>query len=140
MSSQLWETQSFTVKPWKSREGYQAEIADQSGGALATTDGSGTVRDSSGTVLLQAPIQSEVPRHGTPKIEFSVTDGTGTTLGSGRVVKYGIGPRSKKATVAVTDAQGNEVVRLEPADKKGEQLAIHSDGNEVASVAVEEVK
>jgi hypothetical protein len=91
-------------------------------------------------VLLQVPIQSDVPRHGTPKIWFTIADGSGSSLGEGRVVKYGIGPRSKKATVAVTDAQGNEVVRVEPADKKGEQLTITTDGNEVASIGVSEVK
>jgi len=55
-------------------------------------------------------------------------------------VKYGLGPRARKATVAVSDGQGGEAARLEPRDKRGEQLALTAGGSELASIDVAVVK
>lgn len=126
---------SFTVAPTKSG----AEIKDAGGGALGSSDPSGSIADRSGTVFLRAPVRSEVERN-SATIEMDIADAEGNSIASAKVVRYGIGPRSKKATVAVTDAQGAEVARLKATDKKGEELAITSGDAQYATMTVEEVK
>ena len=53
------------------------------------------------------------------------------------MVKYGLGPRARKATVMLVDSQGGEAACLAPRDKRGEQLAVTTDGAELAPVGVE---
>ena len=132
----LWRTQAFTVAPTRNT----GEITDSDGAALGTWDAQGTVRDSSGTALLQAPVRSKGHRHKPAEVEMDLSDAGGAALGTARVVKYGLGPRGKKATVAIVDAQGAEVARLEPRDDKGEQLAVTSGTEEYATIGVTEVK
>lgn len=140
MGSSLWESQSFTVTPEKSREGYRAEITDASGGTIATCDNSGTLRDASGDVLLQTPVTWNKKRHGPSDIKMEVSDPSGSALGVASVVKYGVGPRAKKAIVSIKDAGGAEVARLEATDKRGEELAITNDTGTLATLTVSEVK
>jgi hypothetical protein len=136
----LWRASTFSVSPTRSRAGLTAEIKDAAGGALAICDPDGTVRDASGGVLLQAPVRWEARRNRPLDVEMGITDLEGRALGTARVVKYGLGPRAKKATVALIDGQGTEVARLEPQDKKGERLAVSAGGADLATVDVAEIK
>jgi hypothetical protein len=71
---------------------------------------------------------------------IEIADPDGRALGAGRVIKYGIGPRARKATIAIEDPHGVEAARLEPRDKRGEQLAVTTNGTELATVTVSQVK
>jgi hypothetical protein len=136
----LWRTPSLIVSPSGSGSGYTAEIKDQTGALLATCDAGGTVRDQSGDGLLVAPLRWEGRGDRPTDAGIEVTDPEGRGLGVGRVVKYGVGPRARKATIAMIDPDGGEAARLEPRDKRGEQLAFTANGSELATVAVNVVK
>lgn len=135
----LLRASSFTVAPTGSGGNHATEIHDSGGGILATCDAAGNISDPSNVVLLRAPVRSDVTRNSVT-VEMDITGAEGDAIAIARVVKYGIGPRSKKATVAVTDAQGTEIARLEARDKKGEDLAVASGDTEYASIGVAEVK
>lgn len=136
----FWRMRSFTVAPASSRQGYRAEIKDAGGGTIATCDQDGVVTDASGTTLVTAPVRWESKPNRPIEAEIQIVDPDGISLGSGGVVKYGIGPRSKKATVAIMDSQGKDAVRLEPTDKKGEQLNLSSEAGTLATITVAEEK
>lgn len=136
---QFWGVSSFVVSPTRSGAGHIATIVDASGGALGSVDADGSVRDA-GAVLLRAPVRYETKRHGPLQVDMDIFDPAGAPLGSGKVVKYGIGPRSKTAHVAMLDPDGAEVTRIEPADKKGEELTVSGGGSKYATVAIAEVK
>jgi hypothetical protein len=133
---QLWRATSLTVAA--SRSG--TEIKDATGALIATCDPEGGVRDPSGNLLLRAPVHWKGHRNKPAHAEVEIVSADGATLGAGRVVKYGLGPRAKKATVAITDTGGEEVARLEPRDKKGEQLAVVSEAGVLATIDVAVVK
>lgn len=136
----LWQASSFVVTPTRSRDGFVADIKDQSGSLIGTSDAAGRVMDAVGGVLLQAPVRYEAPRTGPISVEMPIADAQGRALGTARVVKWGLGPRSKKATVALLDPEGEEVARVEPEDKKGEKLVATAGGVSLASVDVTDVK
>lgn len=136
----FWRAPSFTVVPSGTGRGYSAEIKDQAGATLATSDAEGTIRDVAGDVLLSAPLRWRDRGDRPTDAGIEVTDAEGRALGSGRVVKYGVGPRTRKATMAIVDPQGGEAARLEPRDKRGEQLTVAANGAELATVAVAQVK
>lgn len=131
---------SFTVNPAKSRAGHEAEIKDTGGGAIGATDSSGAVRDASGNVLFLAPVSYKTKRHGPLNVWMDIKTAQGDPLGTAQVVKYGLGPRSKTATLSLQSTTAEEIIRLEPADKKGERLRIFSGDTEYATIDVTEVK
>ncbi|MGH2979675.1 MAG: hypothetical protein ACRDLQ_08570 [Solirubrobacterales bacterium] len=139
-SHPFWRAPSFTVTPSGSGRGYTVEVKDQAGATLATADAEGTIRDRSGDVLLIAPLRWQDRGDRPTDAGIEVADAQGRPLGSGRVVKYGVGPRARKATMTIVDPQGGETARLEPRDKRGEQLAVAANGAELATVAVAQVK
>ena len=136
----FWRTPSLIVSPSGSGRGYTVEITDQTGGVLATCNAEGVVRDQSGEQLLAAPLRWHGRGDRPTDAGIEVADPAGRGLGAGRVVKYGVGPRARKATIAMIDPQGDEAARLEPRDKRGEQLAVTTNGSELATVAVNVVK
>lgn len=137
---QFWGVSSFVVSPTRSGAGHTATITDTSGGAIGSVDAGGSVCDAGGAVLLRAPVRYEAKRHGPVQVDMDLFDPAGAPLGGGKLVKYNIGPRSKTAHVAMLDPSGAEVARIEPADKKGEELTVSGNGSQYASIAVAEVK
>jgi hypothetical protein len=136
----FWRAPSLILSPSGSGHGYTVEITDQAGTVLATCDAEGAVRDPSGDALMVAPLRWQGRGERPTDAGIEVADPEGHALGAGRVVKYGVGPRARKATIAVVDAQGAEAARLEPRDKRGEQLAVTTNGTELATLAVQVVK
>jgi hypothetical protein len=136
----LWRTQSLVVAPAGAGRGYTVDITDRAGVTLATCDAEGAVRDQLGEQLLAAPLDWQGRRDKALSAVIEIADPEGRALGTGRIVKYGMGPRSRKATIAVVDPHGAEAVRLEPRDKRGEQLAVTTNGTELGTVAVSTVK
>ena len=139
-SHPFWRAPSFSVAPSGSGRGYTAEVKDQGGAPLATCDAEGTIRDASGDVLLSAPVRWQNRGDRPTDAGIEIADAEGRVLGSGRVVKYGVGPRARKATLAIVDPQGSEAARLEPRDKRGEQLAVAANGTNLATLSVAQVK
>lgn len=136
----LWDARRLIASPSGSGRGYAVEIKDESGAPIATCDATGAVRDDSGVELLAAPLRWEGRGQRPTDAGIQISDSEGRTLGAGRVVKYGLGPRARKATISIVDPQGVEAARLEPRDKKGEQLVVTTNGTELATVAVAVVK
>ncbi len=137
-SSSFWRAESYIVTP-RRRDG-TGEITDSGGGPLGSYDAAGRLMDSSGQVLLLAPVRSKGGRVRRPEVEMPISNAEGHLLGTARVVKYTLGPRSKKVTAAVTNEGGDEVARLEPRDDKGLRLAVTAGGADVATVDIEEIK
>jgi hypothetical protein len=135
----FWRAQSLVVAPTGAGRGYAAEIKDAAGAPVATCDAEGTVRDVSGDELLTAPVRWHGRRDRGLNAGIEIAAG-GRALGEGRVVKYGLGPRARKATIEISDAQGGATARLEPRDKRGEELAVTANGADLATVAVAVVK
>jgi len=136
----LFRTPSLTVTPSGAGRSYRVEVADSGGAPVATCDAAGAVRDTADHELLVAPLRWEGRGEKPTDAAIEVRGADGRPLGTGRVVKYGVGPRARKATVAVTAGQGGEAARLEPRDKRGEQLALTADGSQIASIDVAVVK
>ena len=136
----FWRAPSLILSPSGSGHAYAVEITDQLGTVLATCDAEGAVRDRSGEQLMIAPLRWHGRGDRPTDAGIEVADPAGRGLGAGRVVKYGLGPRARKATIALTDPQGDEAARLEPRDKRGEHLAVITNGSELATVAVNVVK
>ena len=136
----FWRTRSLVVEPTGSGRGYAVEIKDRAGAPLATCDAEGAVLDGSGDELLAVPLRWKGRGEKPTDASIEITDPDGRTLGEGRVVKYGVGPRARKATIMIVDPQGGEAACLAPRDKRGEQLAVTTDGAELATVGVDLVK
>ena len=136
----LFRTPSLTVTPSGSGRGYRVEVTDSGGAPVATCDAAGAVRDTAGREVLAAPLRWDGRGEKPTDAALDVRAADGRPLGTGRVVKYGLGPRSRKATVALTDGGGGEAARLEPRDKRGEQLVLTAGGSELASIDVAVVK
>jgi hypothetical protein len=136
----LFRTPSLTVTPSGAGSNYRVEVADSGGAPVATCDAAGAVRDTGGRELLAAPLRWDGRGDKPTDAAIEVRAADGRPLGTGRVVKYGLGPRARKATVAVIDGQGGEAARLEPRDKRGEQLALTADGTQFASIDVAVIK
>jgi hypothetical protein len=130
----------IVVRPTGHGKNYSVEVSDQAGSTVATCDPDGTIRDAAGTPLLSAPVRWAGRGDKPTDAGIEIADAGASPLGTARVVKYGVGPRAKKATIEVTDAQGAQVLRLEPRDKRGEELALTADDSEIATVAIEQVK
>ena len=103
--------------------GGTVEIKDGTGTPLASADDGGTIADAQGAQLIRAPLRFDGDRkHGTNAV-LDVAGADGAPLGQVRVRKYSVTPRSRKGTLAVMLGDA-EVARVEPEDKKGEELAI----------------
>lgn len=137
-ANSFWPDEAFIVTP-RRRDG-TGEITDTGGGPLASYDAAGRLLDSSGRVLLLAPVRSKGHRARQSEVDMPISNAEGQLLGTARVVKFSFGPRSKKVTAAVTNEGGEEVARLEPRDDKGLRLAVTAGGADVATVDVEEIK
>ena len=131
---------ALTLTPSGHGSGYSVAVGDRSGAPLAVCDAAGTVRGQGGEVLLHAPLRWEGRRDKPTGATLDIADGTGTPLGSAKVVKYGVGPRARKASLEIGDASGAAVALLEPRDHAGDELAIAADGRDVATIAVTKVK
>lgn len=136
----LLQAGRLTLRPSGHGRGYSVEVTDAGGTTLATCAADGTIADPAGTPLLRAPLDWEGRRHKPTDAFVQVTDAEGSALGTARVVKYGVGPRAKKAAIEVTEAQGAPALRLEPSDKRGDQLTLTEGATQVATVGVEQVK
>lgn len=137
---ELWRTQTLLVEPSASGRGEAAEVKERSGTPLASSDADGTLSDESGAVLLRAPLRERGRERKPADVGIVVADGNGRPVGEARVVRYRLGPRARSITVAIKDAAEGDAGRLEPRDRKGEQLAVRVGDSEVATVAVEAVK
>lgn len=136
----LFRAPSLTLTPSGSGHDYRVEVADSGGAPVASCDAAGAVRDTSDREVLIAPLRWEGRGDKPTDAAIEVRNGDGRPLGIGRVVKYGIGPRARKATVAVSAGEAGEAARLEPRDKRGEQLALTAAGSQIASIDVAVVK
>jgi hypothetical protein len=136
----LLRAPSLTLTPEGRGAAYTVAVADRAGARLASCDAEGTLRWHTGDVLLLAPVRRHGRRDQPLQVGLDVADAWQRPLGSGRVVKYGFGPRARKVTVALTDAAGAPVGKLEPRDHRGDELALASDAGDLATVAVEHVK
>ncbi len=130
----------FIVHPSNTGGGHTAEVTDPSGSKIGAWTAAGDILDEAGTKVLETPVKWDAPRHGPITVEMQINDAAGSTLGAARVAKYTLGPRAKRLTVAISDAAGTQVGRIEPTDKKGEQLKVSVGEIPVASVDVAEVK
>ncbi len=135
---ELWSHPSFVVTPEAKGDG--AQITSGGGEPAGSYDAGGTVRDAGGRALLIAPVKAQGKRVGLSKVQMPISDPEGKPLGRAEVVKYGLGPRSRKLTASVLDEGGEEVARIEPRDDKGLQLAVAVGASDVITVAVEIVK
>ncbi len=117
----------------RSSAGQTAEVTDGANLPLAASDGRGAIRDSSGNELLRAPIALERRAERGTDTKLEVSDPAGIRLGEVRVTRYSFGPRSSKATLSLT-ADGAEVARLEPQDRKGEEVVITAGGAPVGTL------
>ena len=119
----LWRAAVLELTCTRSSAGQTVEVQDGTGVPLASADDAGTIAASSGEPLLLAPLAWEGRRDRGTDAKLDVSDPAGTALGEVRVARYSVGPRSSKATLSISDATG-EVARLEPQDRKGEELVI----------------
>jgi hypothetical protein len=132
--------QSLVLRPTGAGRGYSVTVSDRAETPLGVCDGDGVLRDHAGQPVLQAPLHWDGRRDRATSAAIAVADAHGTPLGAVRIANYGIGPRARKATLAILDAQGGEVARLEPSDARGEQLAMSAAGVPVATIGVTAVK
>ena len=136
----VWPAGRLTLRPSGHGQKYGVEVTDAGSATLATCTADGTITDGSGGLLFNAPLRWEGRADKPTDALVEVADAAGSPLGTARVTKYGVGPRAKKATIEVTDSHGAPVLRLEPRDKRGQELVLTAGDTEVAAVAVEEVK
>jgi hypothetical protein len=136
----LLQAQSLVLRPSGALGGYSVAIEDRAGALLGSCDAQGVLRDHAGQVVLHAPLRWHGRRDQARNAVVEIFDAHGGALGTARLVKWGIGPRARKATVTATDLLGNEVVRIEPADERGEHLALTAAGQPAGSIAVAQVK
>jgi hypothetical protein len=134
---QLWQFGTLVVEPIGKGRGHAAEIKDRGGVARATSDDEGTIKDGPGAVLLRAPLRKA---YGPSDVAIDVADAEGRKLGEARVTKHSLGPRARNLTLTISDPAGSELARLEPRDKRGEELVVVAAGSDVATVKVEHVK
>jgi hypothetical protein len=132
--AQLFRTTVLEIVCERSSAGQTAEVHDGTGTPLATSDGAGTIRDRGGADVLRTATSVEgPPRRNLVHARLTVSDAAGAALGEVRVVKYSSGPRSSKATLSVV-AGDAEVARLEPQDRKGEEIAVTAGGTAVGTL------
>lgn len=136
----LPQDRSFTVRPRRTARGCTAEVKNVTGTVLASCDEAGTVRDHEGALLLRAPLSWRGAGGRATDAGLDVTDDAGRPLWTARVVGYGFGPGARKVTVAVAHPSGAEVARLEPRDRRGQELALHAAGTDVAALSVRTVR
>jgi len=130
----------IVVRPTGHGKNYSVDVTDQAGSTLATCDAEGVIRDTAGAPLLSAPLRWDGRGDKPTDAGVEIADAEGRPLGSARIASYGVGPRAKKATIEVADAQPTSVLRLEPRDKRGLELALTAGDDELATIAVEQVK
>ena len=137
----MLSARSFTLRP--SDLGTTVEVTDDSGAPLATYRG-GQLTGAAGEPLLRIAVQKpggwSGRRDRPAAVSLEIGDAQGRPLGTANIVKYGFGPRAKKLTLALSDADGGEAGRIEPADDRGERLSATAGGLEAATVSVEQVK
>lgn len=137
MTSGLLHAGTLVVEPTRDGGGRAAEIKDRSGVVHATSGEDGTIRDSAGAEVLRAQAR---PARRVRDVGIDVRDAQGQKLGEAGVDGYTIGFGRRKATLSIRDATGGEVARLEPRDKRGEELEAVVGGSTIATVSVEQVK
>ena len=120
----LWQVDELELSCARSGDGQTTEARTRGGETIARSDGSGTITDAAGAVLLKAQIA--FPRGTAGRLE--IADGDGQALGSVSIGKHRFGPKALKATLTVADAAGSEAARFEPRDKKGQDVAILAAG------------
>jgi len=136
----VWQAGRLILKPSGHGQKYGVEVTDAGGTALATCAADGEIRDASGALLLGAPLSWHDRGDKPTDALVAIADADGTPLATARVTKYGVGPRAKKATLDVTDPRGEPLLRLEPRDKRGEELALTAGETELATATIEQVK
>ena len=114
-------------------EGRYATAVSSAGAHVASSDAWGRIVDPQGREVLRAPIgfDGRDDRGTNARVYISAWDGT--PLGEARVARYSVGPRSAKATLVV-DSGAGEVARLEPQDRKGEELTVTAGGRAVGTL------
>lgn len=135
--SQLWQLGTLVVEPTRNGGGHAAEVKDGNGVARAKGEADGTVKDETGAVLLRAPLRKA---HRPGDVAIDVEDAEGRKLGEACVTHYSFGPRGRKLTLTIRDSAGSELARLEPRDKRGEELGLVAGGSDVATLRVGHVK
>ena len=135
-----WRAGRLIARPSGHGEKYGVEVTDAGGATLATCAADGTISVPSGAQLLSAPLRLEGRGDKPTDATVAIADAEGVPVGTARVTKYGVGPRAKKATIEVTTPQGESVLRVEPSDKRGQELALTAGETEIATVTVEQVK
>jgi hypothetical protein len=134
---QLWQVGTLVVEPIRKGRGHATEIKDRSGAVRARSEDDGTIQDEAGSVLLRAPLRkAREPED----VAIDVSDAGGRKLGEASVTKHALGPRARRLTLTIRDSVGTELARLEPRDKRGEELGLVAAGRDVATVRVEQVR
>jgi hypothetical protein len=136
-SSQLWQIGTLVVEPIQKGRRQAAEIRDRAGAVRARSEEDGTIKDETGSVLLRAPLRKA---KSAGDVAIDVADADGRMLGEANVDGYTIAPGRRNLKLAFRDSAGNELARLEPRDKRGEELELAAGGSTVATVKVEKVK
>ena len=134
---QLWQAGTLVIEPIQKGRGHAAEIKDRGGAVLARSEADGTIKDGAGSLLLRAPMRKA---HRPGDVAIDVADAEGKKLGEAKVAGYTVGPRARKLKLAIRDSAGTELARLEPRDRRGEELELAAGGSSLATVSVERVK
>lgn len=137
-SDQLWQVGTLVVEPVQKGRRHAAEVKDRSGVVRARSADDGTITDETGSLLFRAPLRKKA--HSPSDVAIDIADAAGQKLGEASVTGFSYGPRSRRLTLAIRDAAGSELARLEPRDRQGEVLGLTASGSDVATVKVERVK
>ena len=128
----LWRASALALERVGRRD---IHVSERAGSVIAVCDQSGTIADPNGQVLVYAPAGYR-PHQRRPKgtdVKADLYDAWQRPLGELRVVSYSYGPRSRKATIGVFTPEG-EVARVEPRDKRGEEIAVRTPAGDVGEL------
>jgi hypothetical protein len=119
---------------------HKVDVVGADGQPVGSVDGLGNVRDSSGQIAFAAPLQKG--RKDRPlEIRFPIAPSGVAPLGEAKVASYKFGPRSKRMTLVVANAEGTELGRLEPNDPGDElRYTAATGGDPVATSTITIVK
>ncbi len=113
MNATFWDVGAVTVTPRGHGKNYAAQLEGPGGQRLGSVE-DGTLRDASGTVVLEAPVRWEKSGK---RFSLDFRGADGAALGRAKPVKTSVGPRVTKATVAVAAPDGAEVLEPNPTGR-----------------------
>lgn len=132
----IWSGGTIVITP----DGRGAAVSDGGGSPIASCDAGGTISDAASNAIASANLLDQGRRPKPGGVGLVVSSPSGGKLGEARVAKYRIGPKARRATLAISDGQGGEAGRLEPRDKRGAELELTAAGSVITTVTMEQVK